>query len=98
MENTCRPYAAVVLVAAAPVAFPEEVRSVDESHISGGNRCSCKIRPASLVWLRAQLCVTLVNGSEIFPLRLVPQSTLLKIVFESGYILMCLDGPSSGYI
>jgi len=32
--------AAVVLVAAAPVAFPVEVRSVDELHISGGNRCS----------------------------------------------------------
>ena len=37
--------------------------------------------------------VALVNGSEIFPLRLVPQSTLIKIVFESGYILCVSTAP-----
>jgi len=47
--------AAAVLGAAAGFGFPEQVRSKAESHISGCNRCSSKIRSASLAWLSAQL-------------------------------------------
>src|SRR2546430_2256866 len=46
-----------------------------------------------LLGFASSFTVTLVDSSEIFPLRLVPQSTLLKIVFESGYILCVSTAP-----
>ena len=46
-----------------------------------------------LLGFASSFTVTLVDCSEIFPLRLVPQSTLLKIVFESGYILCVSTAP-----
>jgi hypothetical protein len=59
--------AAVVRAAAAPLAFPEQVRSADESHISGCIWCSGKIRSASSASLRAQLCDNVRRPPENIP-------------------------------
>src|SRR6266446_9190946 len=59
--------AAGVPAAAAPVVFQEEVHSEAESRISGGSRCSGKIRSASSASLRAQLCDNVRRPHENIP-------------------------------
>jgi hypothetical protein len=77
-----------VHAAVAPVAFREELNSKDESRISGGNRCSGKIRSASFASLPAPPCDrahTLPKNIRTSPC--VPIQPLLKFSVESGYIL-----------
>src|SRR5207253_833496 len=81
--------AAVVFVAAAPLASPQQVRSQDESHISGCIRCSSKIRSASLVWLRAQLC-----GSARKGLGNIPTSSCAPIYPHQDRLL----SPVTSYV
>jgi len=65
-------------VGAAPLAFPEAVRSKAESHISGVTGVHAKFVQHHLLGLAPSFAVTLVHSPEIFPLRLVPQSALLQ--------------------
>src|ERR1700694_4943259 len=56
-------------------------------------RVQAKFVQHQLLRFPPSFAVTFVDGPEIFPLRLVPQSALLKIVFESGYILCVSTAP-----
>ena len=79
----------------APLRLLSRRRSVqkDESRISGGNRCSSRIRSASLAWLRAQLC-----GNARRPFGNIPTSPCTPIQPSSQLLSRvhpkCLDGPS----
>src|SRR6516165_4158493 len=79
---------AFVLVAFAPAAPPEPVRSTDESRTSGCTSWSNRIRSVWLVGSGGRPCDSVLRPPESTPISsCVPTQFSWHVLTESGYIL-----------